>query len=385
MDPYFWKRLWRKPWLSLCSLILSAVLCMLLCFLVGYRQEQRAILEETQANFEILCVVSNVKGTQTMRLQLGSWAEHFVTSEDSPLRPYIKDLRMTKEFTVSSAALGLSDARLTGVTNERCADSLDPRMGGSVTLRDSAFYESAEPLLLVSEAVYDRLNGETEAELTVTDPATARFWAPDVGVGKFTFRVAGYYKGTGEELFISFPAAQALSFDLSGQTHVDSIAFLAADNAKLDELAAAAAEKFKTVDPLSTDNGMLYAALTIHDEQYREAVTALEQSIARSGYFLPALLLLSLGVGFLVSLLATRSERRTYALMRTLGVPKGKLFFSILREQLFLPALAAMLAAVVFGKPAPALVYLLCHTVGCCIAVLRSVRIAPTAILREQE
>lgn len=72
MDPYFWKRLWRRPWLSLCSLILSAVLCMLLCFLVGYRQEQRAILAETQANFEILCVVSNVKGTQTTRLQLGS-------------------------------------------------------------------------------------------------------------------------------------------------------------------------------------------------------------------------------------------------------------------------------------------------------------------------
>lgn len=205
---------------------------------------------------------------------------------------------MTKEFTVSSAALGLTDAPLTGVTNERCADALDPRMGGNVTLTDSAFYESTEPLLLVSEALYDRLNGEAELELTVTDPAVARFWETDVGVGSFPFRVAGYYKGTCDELFMSFPAAQALILELSGQTHVDSIAFLAAGNAKLDGLAVAASVEFKTVDPLSSDNGMLYAALTVHDEQYREAVSALEQSIARSGYFLPALLLLSLGVGF---------------------------------------------------------------------------------------
>ena len=28
---------------------------------------------------------------------------------------------------------------------------------------------------------------------------------------------------------------------------------------------------------------------------------------------------------------------------------------------------------------------LLCHGIGCCIAVIRSVRVAPTAILREQE
>jgi len=33
----------------------------------------------------------------------------------------------------------------------------------------------------------------------------------------------------------------------------------------------------------------------------------------------------------------------------------------------------------------PALWYLLCHSIGCCIAVIRSVRVAPTAILREQE
>lgn len=100
---------------------------------------------------------------------------------------------------------------------------------------------------------------------------------------------------------------------------------------------------------------------------------------------LPVILLLSLGVGFLVSFLATRGERRTYALMRTLGMTRGKLFASILREQILLTLLAAAAAAGITGRFRPAIWYLVCHSVGCCIAVIRSVRVAPTAILREQE
>ena len=97
MDPYLFKRLWRRPWLSLCSLILSGVLCLLMCFLTGYRQEQEDKLRETQESFEILCVVSNVTGTQTSGLRLWSWAEYFVTSDEYDLHNYVKDLRMTKE------------------------------------------------------------------------------------------------------------------------------------------------------------------------------------------------------------------------------------------------------------------------------------------------
>jgi len=90
-------------------------------------------------------------------------------------------------------------------------------------------------------------------------------------------------------------------------------------------------------------------------------------------------------MGFLISFLATRGESKTYALMRTLGMTKGKLFASILREQMFLTVLAALGVALVSGSYFTALGYLLCHSVGCCIAVIRSVRVSPAAILREQE
>jgi hypothetical protein len=37
------------------------------------------------------------------------------------------------------------------------------------------------------------------------------------------------------------------------------------------------------------------------------------------------------------------------------------------------------------GAPLPAAVFLACHAVGCAIAIFRAVRVAPAAILREQE
>lgn len=385
MDPYLFKRLWRRPWLSMCSLILSGVLCFLMCFLTGYRQEQEDKLRETQDSFEILCVVSNVRGNQTTSLRLWSWAEYFVTSDEFELHNYVKDLRMTKEYEVSSLELGVMDALATGVTNQRCSERLDPALGGGTQYITDEFYISEDRICIVSEEVYGQLGEDKTVKLALRDPAINEYVEEDLGFGAYEFQVVGCYNGKGPNLFIPFRTAQAISVEISQRTTVDSIAFLAADNRKLEELSESASLKFKTVDPLSPDLESINAALTIHDEQYRATVAVLEQNIERTAYLLPVILLLSLGVGFLISFLATRGERMTYALMRTLGMTKGRLFASILREQMLLTLLAALAAALITNRFQPALWYLLCHGIGCCIAVIRSVRVAPTAILREQE
>lgn len=385
MDPYFLKRLWRRPWLSVCSLTLSGVLCFLMCFLAGYRQEQARQLEQAQDSFEVLCVVSNLRGNQTSSLRLWSWAESFVTSDEYPLHSYVKDLRMTKEFEVSCPELMLSDAMAVGVTNARCVPRLDPALGGGTKEIGDDFYTSRERICLVSEAVYAELGEEKTVELSLRDPSVNEFLEPELGFGTYTFQIVGCYNGLGVDVYLPFGTARDIALEISGRTTVDSIAFLAADNRKLAELSEAASGKFKAVDPLAADSLNTSAALTIHDEQYRATVAALEQNLERSACLLPMLLLLSLAMGFLISLLSTRGESRTYALMRTLGMTRGKLFASILREQLFLAGLAACVAGCCTGRAWPAGWYLLCHGAGCCIAVIRCVRATPIAILREQE
>ena len=55
------------------------------------------------------------------------------------------------------------------------------------------------------------------------------------------------------------------------------------------------------------------------------------------------------------------------------------------RMQCLFSLTAAVFCAIAEGKLLSALSYLIFHTIGCCIAVVRSVRVPPTAIWREQE
>lgn len=385
MDPYVWKRLWRRPWLSLCGMVFSGVLCFLLCFLAGYRQQQQAKLEQTQDTFEVRCIVSNRNGTRTDGLRMGITQYYFVTSPEYAVSAHVKDLQATKEFEAVWGELGISEARLVGVTHERCAEALDPAMGGSVTYLEDGFYEREEMLCLVSQECYQMLGEGNTVTLSVTDPYINPKYEPNLGKGKVELQVAGYYAGTGTEIYMPFPAAQSLCDRISQRRSCDSLAFLAKNNRELEALSEAASQRFSAVDPAADDSVMPNVAFTIHDEQYRATVAALEQNLARVRYLLPLVAALGLCVGFLISFLATRGERRTYALMRTLGMTRGKLFASILREQMLLPLMAVVGTALWTKQYVPAILYLLCDTIGCCAAILRSVRVAPTAILREQE
>ena len=186
-------------------------------------------------------------------------------------------------------------------------------------------------------------------------------------------------------LFMPFAASQRLCMELSNRLSSDSISFYARDNLHLEKISDGASEMFGPVDPMASDVSVPRLALTIHDEQYRATVAALEQNIARTQFLLPLIAALGLGVGFLISFLATRGEQRTYALMRTLGMTRVKLFLSVLREQMILVALSVVLVALLTKNYIPGISYFVCHAVGCCCAVVKSVHVPPTAILREQE
>ena len=301
------------------------------------------------------------------------------------LPKHIRDLRMVKEYEINCPVLGIFDAYLMGVTSERCAEDLDPAMGGGVVCGEASFYESEEMVCLVSQEAYAALGDDKTVKIMVTDPVIDRTENPELGWGSISFRVAGYYNGMGDTIYMPFAAALKLGTEISQRTSCDSIAFLAADNRRLDALSEAASEFFGAVDPLANEHSTPKYALIIHDEQYRATVAALEQNIERTGHLLPLVSLLGLGTGLLISFLATRGESRTYALMRTMGMTRGKLFFSVLREQIVLPAVSVLLVAVLTEEIPSAGFYLLCYATGCCAAVIRAVRTAPTAILREQE
>ena len=307
----------------------------------------------------------------------------FVTNE---LQAYITDLRITKEFTYSAPALGIDPlgsvdfTPLTGVTDPHCADALDPERGTEVCYFVEDFFDREDNVCLISQGLWLELEADAIL-LNVTDPFVNRQAEPTLGKGEVEFTVAGYYPGNSREIYIPFATAQRLCMELSNRRSCDSIAFLAADNSALEALAAAAAPCFGSADPQATEG----LALTIRDAQYQATVAALAQNIRRVSYLLPLLLLLALGAGFLISFLSVRNERRTYALMRTLGMTRGKLLASILREQLLLAAAGSILGGLLSRALLPALCYLLCYGTGCLLCSLKTIRVPATTILREQE
>ena len=389
MDPYVFKRLWRRPWLSLCSLVLSLVLCLLMSYLSQYRQGQAERLQETKDSFDILCVVTNLQGSISTDLKIEDDVQAFVLDPENGLGSLIRDVRMTKRFEYESADIVFeymwSAPGLIGVTNERCAQVLDSNAGGVVTYLTDDFYESDDNICIVSQMTYQQLQSET-LSLAIKDPVSFLSWrSPDRRENKLEFRIVGYYTGGGGDIYIPYETSQRLSREICGEGGCDAISFLAADNEGLEHLLDTASAMFRSVNPLVGNNKSSALAITIHDEQYRATVAALEQNIQRTTYLLPLMLVVSLGVGFLVSFLSTRGESRTYALMRSLGMTRGRLFGSILREQVLLTVLAAGVTLLVTAQIFPVACYILCHSIGCCIAIIRSIRVSPTTILREQE
>ena len=375
MDGTLLKRLLRRPWLSLTGFLISGALCLLLCLLVVHLNRQEAHLEEIRGNYEIRVVVSDLRGTKTDRLFLSSRYTDFLKDEQNGLGAFIRDLLLTKSFDLRAT---FGEGKAIGVSSELCASALNPKAGGAWYAEVEDFFESTERICLVSEVNYETYAGQ-ELMVNLKDSYSTE----GDGSGDVPFTVVGWYKGEGSDIYIPYPTSQYIAGHLAEAASTDSVVFTVKDNTKIDEMLAAAADIFEQVDPSSTQTGSF--ALNVHDRQYRATIAAMEQNIRRTAYLFPLLALLGLSVGFLLGVLGTRRETRTYALMRTLGVSGFGLFFSVLIEQMFMPVLAALLVGLVLLQPLPALIFLLCYLVGCIFAVIRPVTGSPTKLFREHE
>lgn len=384
MSPFFFKRVLRAPAKQIGVLLVTLVLSGLLCFLADYRERQTQKRTEAIDSAEVLCVVTNINGTQSTHLRMGYGGMQAVTREDYYRLPqYVKDIRASKEFVASLTYIGL-DETLLAVTSPKGLMQLDPDMGGKVTLFYDDFYTSQEMWIVVSEDVYRSMNGDTVVFGKIFDPMLNRDETDEKGSGKVEFTVAGYYAGPGEETYIPFETGMQILDSITGSRSLDSLAFVAKDNHTLDALRDAASDVFGTVMPDAV-TGPYRFALTVHDEDLRMTVAALDSNIRRTDWLIPITLALALAAGFLMGFTATRNESNTYALMRSVGMTKKRLLLAALFEQLLLPFFACLIMGAAFLAPLPALCTLGLYALGCTAAVVRAVSVSPTKLLREQE
>ena len=81
--------------MSLCSFLLAALLCFLLSYLADYRQGQEEKLQEVKENFEILCVVTNLSGSNSTNLKIEPKVIDIVFDRETGLGSHVKEIQMT--------------------------------------------------------------------------------------------------------------------------------------------------------------------------------------------------------------------------------------------------------------------------------------------------
>ncbi len=375
MDPYFLKHLLRRRLNTLASAVFCIILCALICFLSVYADNQESELRDVRENMDIRCVVTNARGNQTTELGIRAKYIDFVMNEDSPFHVYVRDVETSKRFYTADGV------DFIGVSSEVCSDRLNPAMGGAYHTNVD-FMNSSDYVCLVSGEKYESLKDET---LTVDlyDPR-AKNENDTVRHKVYSFRVAGYYPGEGDTVYIPIKTAISMASEIAINSYykVEEMSFFVKDNSTLDEMKKLAKEVFIEAKP-DNDRVSVNFALVFYDSNYLTTVATLKQSIESTRFLLPFIMALGLGLGFVISFLSTRGESRRYALMRAVGMTKGKLFLSVLREQSAIPFAAAALTAVVFAAPLASLEFFLFYEVGCMISVLRVVRVRPIIILKE--
>ena len=377
---YVFKRILRRPFLSLAGLVLAGALCFVLCFLVNYRDQQEADLKAMQKSYLVRGVITDARGTKANHMRLHKRFLGFIQDEEHGLGSYIENLCLVKNLECTSV---LGKGYAVGISMPRADKRMLEEQGGGFYTDKENFFENEDFCCLVPETAYEEFKGGTIA-CSLVNPYTSA----GLGTGAdpnnwiFDLEVVGWYKGGGQDVIMSFPTVQRLAVRLTSTVSVDAISFDLKDSSQADLVREIASREYVTPDPSSTD---FRPALTVQDKQYRIAITEMEQSIARTERLVPISLFISLAAGFLMGFLSVRGETKTYALMRTVGMGKGKLVLSVLLEQLLLPLAACLAVGFIMNLPLIALLYFACYAVGCLVAVIRPALSAPTKLLRVQE
>jgi hypothetical protein len=126
-------------------------------------------------------------------------------------------------------------------------------------------------------------------------------------------------------------------------------------------------------------------AMTIYDTEYYDIAIPLMQNIIFVNAAVPFIYVISVCVGFVASFLIIRRRKQEFAIMRSVGFNRFKIFFGALSEQAILAVLGAGLGALLvmlswgyLSLTEPA-IFLGCYMVG---AAVSSVRAAGTDVLK---
>jgi len=276
---------------------------------------------------------------------------------------------------------------LIGITRIEAHDALASADGVEISFFDGfdeSMFEADENVCIVSE---DVLPWVTDGILTVETLSRTGAGAELIAA---ELVVAGTVSGKEDSVvFAPFLTVSGLGVESDGQRpHTERIRAVIADNRDLVEFKQSAMRTFMEVGVFFNIRTF---SMTIFDGEFYDITESLMQTIFFIDVATPFVYLIAICVGFVTSFLLTRRRKAEFAILRSVGVNKFKLFLGTAFEQAVLCAAGVAIGCALFTltwgyvfieRPA---VFLACYIAGAMICAVRAARTDVMSMLKSGE
>ncbi len=340
--------------------------------LAGALDAQKAALEEVYDESSIRCVISNLSGTKTDRLEINSMYIDLCTIPDRHgFCNWIERVNLKRMLKCNEEGLN-EEIQLTGISYPEAAMELLPENGAALSFFDGyseAIFQTDQAVCIVPGAKLSGLaaNEDGSRQISLTS-----------GGKTVTMTVAGvYYGGISSAVYCPFDYLSNLLAE-DEYIYTDSLSFSVKDNRTLEEFKGEAGKYFAKPS-ITVEDKPMYYAITVYDELFNKTVAGIEENISVLSLLLPVLYIIAAGIGLLASFLYIRGRVREFAVMRSLGLSRMSVTGLISFEQLVVSAVGTALgisACLILFSGVPiknavnGLLFTLCYLVGALAAVV---------------
>lgn len=322
----------RKRWTCLLLFIalLETFAAMVLCTLTT---RQEVALEKTMDNTVISCVVTDPWGTSQDNLHMATGFVDLLCGLRHERGYYQDEYVKNVRAKATVKLIKPQDYTMVCLLTPDSDYALTTAGGGSITLFDgwdaSVFAGNQEVCIIPRGLAVD---GE--------------YIEIDNGNFSVNLRVIGTHTGPEKTLYCPF---HTMDFH-EGQSYMvtaDSCSFDIKDVRRLDEAKASLYEVFGEPNAVDNSGSRPAFAVRINDSILLNTLEEIHGNIRTLHLLIPVLLLIEGAVGFFAAYLSTQSRLREYAVMRCLGMTRGKVFCVTFLKQLALALAGGILGAVV--------------------------------------
>jgi len=369
----------RKRWtiLLLCIALLETATATALCTLI---QKQIMALEKTFDNTVISCVMTNAEGLNQDNLRMPSGFVDMMLGykhdQGYYQDEYVKNVRAMARVKLTSP----QDFTMVCILTPDSDHSLTVASGGSMTLFDGW-----------DDSVF--LSGQ---EVCVVPQGYARDGDYlEISTGSFAVKLRIIGTHTGQERCFYCPFyTLGLRDGISYMISVDSCSFDIKDARRLDEAKESLYGIFAKPDINDKSTSRPAYGVRINDEIFQSSLGEIKGNIRMLRLIFPVMLVFGGAIGFFASFLSTQGRMREYAVMRCLGMTRGRIFSLTFYEH-FALALAGGALGTLFGIGASGMVtwhmllYGVCgmatFLIGTSLSVSRITRINVMKLMKTEE